>query len=260
MPQYMPGAQGLYPYRNAGRNDYEGVGNILAGLAGAMQLYKQGRQENRTLGDIVGKPPMQFNPARAVSQQPQGIRGMISGMSPLAALRGIPPRGGGFGSAPQPPMAVPGQMNPLQAMIMNSGMGGMKMRDMKSASEGAPFLKLLMGQNEDDLLLKRLLAMSKIQESESVVDKNKATAKFTNRRPSSGGGKTNALETKAYTMALEEAKADPLYGIAETDDEKQQLEDLIQEAYDRNLRVLSKSGKGGKKKPVKNNDPLGIFK
>src|SRR3990167_7633747 len=93
MPQYMPGAPGLYPYKGAGINHYEGVGNILSGLMGAMALYKQGKQENLTLQDMVGTPPAQFNPARGYPSQPQGIREMFSGIAPPAPL----PRG------PQPP-------------------------------------------------------------------------------------------------------------------------------------------------------------
>ena len=103
MPQYMPGAPGLYPYKGAGINHYEGVGNILSGLMGAMALYKQGKQENRTLQDMVGTPPAQFNPARGYPSQPQGIREMFSGMSPLAALRGDRQPTTGFGAPPQPP-------------------------------------------------------------------------------------------------------------------------------------------------------------
>lgn len=253
MPRLLAGPTGLYAYPNAGVNDAAAIGNLLSGLAETGLKFHTLRQENRTIGDLVGKPGMVYNDARDRYTPPEvSLRDRMA--NSLRSLSGKPQAM--MQPAPMP-MATPGQMNPLQSLVYGSGLQNFKMRDMKSLGEVSPFLKLLT-MGDEDQILKQITAKKYLSE----IEKNNALAQKTKQAASAAGSKTtDRMQQIAWARALSEIQADPLYGMAETDEELDDQENRLQQIYQRNLRVLSGGSKpkpsGGK---ASKKDSLGLFK
>lgn len=151
MPQFIPNAPGALSYPNAG-NDYEGFGNILMALAGGLQQFKKKKEEERTIGDVIGRPGNVPNPAYFERSAPT-LRERTYGAPNVLKTLGIGGSGGGFGEAPTP-MAIPAAPNKVQQMF--AGMEGLKLKDVGQISPMASLLRSL-NPNPEDMLHKVLL-------------------------------------------------------------------------------------------------------
>jgi hypothetical protein len=176
MPQFMPQPQGLYPYKNAGINDYEGFGNMLQALIPAIQAMKQRQQGNQTFAEMMGVKPTQtnLNPNFRASNQSEtpNLRTMTSPLQALAMQKGQQ-----FQTPQQYAQTTP---NPVFEKM--GPMANVRRRDLGDVSSGINSMRALSGMENDptQLLIKQMLAGS-------AANKNEAIADYYKKRPTEGG-------------------------------------------------------------------------
>lgn len=267
MVQFIPAPSGLFPYPNAGRNDYQGFGSVLDALAGGLQKYKLIKDERKTVGDLVGPPatgaenPDYFRPGASVPV-PSSLRSE-SMMSPLAALSG---RSSGAMSSPTP-MALPGPMDRLHAMT--DPIRNMKLSDLKRLGQSSNILQLLAGPNPMDLLQK----FYEIQHLQSQDELNQSRINWLNRggapgaRARSGSGRgvsgtgSSALERIASQRTFDILKQRMMFSEnPDTFNMEEEYRNLYPEILAQ-LQGKPVPGNGGpQSKPAANpKDTLGLF-